>query len=782
MGVELQVGRAVLGGLVVRAAQRRVRSVCFPVLPGGTFVDHVDVGGAPKFEQAGDAVLLRLPLDVFLITRTAVLEGDLEGARRPAGRATLLVEVAAEGTALVMRCAGADLGPLGAAVPQAGQAICNAVGQVGRLDLSRILSVLDLGAPASARVELAGDAVAARFEPAGPASSRLVQNDDWGVFLDAAGMERLAMRRLQPVRDALGRFMTSLSITPQWRPNGPLPHLDVRFSGTIQVPDPLPGIDVTGTIGCDLNLTGPDVNVLRATVHWSVDIEFIPNSVVNFILGLFGNQLDPAKLLGATPAGPHTFWFDLPLPPLQLAGGARLEYANLPVFPDGMLLGGGVLGIERMNTDTIKVAVDTFGSDPVTMVFCSQGALDATPPPTGHGECSGVAVLRGIGAFCGAEIVAPGALLDPYISWPNPGSVREEAKVTADLPAEAAREIHGPVQVLVRTARGVRLIDFGFTPQPTPTDPGRLDPLIDPDSVMLVIPPIFIDDCLHERPVPETREEWLRWLEEQEEMAWHPDETQLTGPERVTEWTRHVGGERMITVQLVTVTELQPGELIQFRSRDHSVDVTAGPDGRAVLPVLYPSERAGREARLLRVNRQPLEGHLEVRSVVFQRGASLPAGLRNRLSASADGTARLTAEFADRVEVHELGRAGVRRLEDPGEPPTPEPAAASEPVATEADPVAQAARSAPGAAGPGYPAGLRGITALLPVPGFADQPVAIAELADGARLVLDLGTAGAEPRVAGTFSGPIGTLESDGDWAIAADDDQVSVFRIHRPY
>ena len=30
------------------------------------------------------------------------------------------------------------------------------------------------------------------------------------------------------------------------------------------------------------------------------------------------------------------------------------------------------------------------------------------------------------------------------------------------------------------------------------------------------------------------------------------------------------------------------------------------------------------------------------------------------------------------------------------------------------------------------PHGPRGVTALIPVPGFADQPVAMAELADGA--------------------------------------------------
>ena len=771
MGVELQIKRAILGGLVVRAAQRRLRSICFPAV-GPMFVDHINAAGAPGFQQAGAAVLMHVPLDVFLVRRDDVLAGGAPpGASHPAGRATLNVQLAVEGTALVMRCVGADIGPLGAAVPGAGEAIGNAVGVVGQFDLSRVLTALEMGAPGSARIELPGDVIAARFEPAGPAAARLIEGDDWGVFLDATGMERLAMAKLAPVRNALASFMTSLSITPQWHPTGPLPHLDIRFSGKAHVPDPFAG-NVAGVLGCDFGLTGPSIDVLRATVHWSLELDlgtFVPDALENLLIRLFSDHLDPTKF-GAIPVGPRTFAFDRQLPPLQAAVGARFEYANLPAFPDGMLLGGGVYGIERMNTDTIRISVDTFGEDPVTMVFCSQGAIDATPPPPGEGECSATAILRGIGAFCDAELISPpGDTIEPYVTWPRPGTVGEEAKITVDLPAEVAREVRGPVLVLVRTARGARLINFGSTPLPPPTGPVVIeDPLIDTEHIMLVPTPIFIDDCLHERPVPETKEEWERWLEEQQEMAWHPDETQVTGPERVTEWAGHVRGQKTITTQLVTVTELQPGELLQFRSRDHSVDVTAGPDGRAVVPVLYPSERARVEARIGRVNRQSLKGHLQVRSVVFQRGGHVPAGLRNRLTGAADGAAMLTAEFADRTEVHELSRRGLRQLASGSEPaPPPDPASADADPAPEADPA-------------GYPAGLGGVTALIPLPGFDDEPVRIAELVDGTRLVLDLGTAGGAPRVAGTFSGPIGTLDTAGDWAIATDNDQVTIFRVHR--
>jgi len=52
-------------------------------------------------------------------------------------------------------------------------------------------------------------------------------------------------------------------------------------------------------------------------------------------------------------------------------------------------------------------------------------------------------------------------------------------------------------------------------------------------------------------------------------------------------------------------------------------------------------------------------------------------------------------------------------------------------------------------------------------------------MVDDSVLVLDLGEDGTA-RVAGTFTGPIGVLNVSGDWAFAADPNQVSIFRITR--
>ena len=72
---------------------------------------------------------------------------------------------------------------------------------------------------------------------------------------------------------------------------------------------------------------------------------------------------------------------------------------------------------------------------------------------------------------------------------------------------------------------------------------------------------------------------------------------------------------------------------------------------------------------------------------------------------------------------------------------------------------------------------LPGITSLVAVPSFAEAPIALAMMADGSMLVLDLGEDGTA-RVAGTFTGPIGALDVSGDWASAADPHRVSIYRV----
>jgi hypothetical protein len=72
------------------------------------------------------------------------------------------------------------------------------------------------------------------------------------------------------------------------------------------------------------------------------------------------------------------------------------------------------------------------------------------------------------------------------------------------------------------------------------------------------------------------------------------------------------------------------------------------------------------------------------------------------------------------------------------------------------------------------------VVSLMRVPGFEDAPIAIALMKDGAALVLDLANR-QRPRVAGTFKGPIGAMQTAGDWALTSAGRVTSIYRVSRP-
>jgi hypothetical protein len=65
------------------------------------------------------------------------------------------------------------------------------------------------------------------------------------------------------------------------------------------------------------------------------------------------------------------------------------------------------------------------------------------------------------------------------------------------------------------------------------------------------------------------------------------------------------------------------------------------------------------------------------------------------------------------------------------------------------------------------------------VPGFDDAPIAIALMQDGAALVVDLVNRG-RPRVAGTFNGPIGAVQTADNWALSSAGGVTLICRVSR--
>jgi hypothetical protein len=303
------------------------------------------------------------------------------------------------------------------------------------------------------------------------------------------------------------------------------------------------------------------------------------------------------------------------------------------------------------------------------------------------------------------------------------------------------------VSVIVRTARGVRLIDFGTPPPAIVDNNGNVQ-----NAVLT-----FIDDCLN-IPVGDVPFQ----------VDWGTDDGNPTiNP---TDWGGYLNVLSAVDVQLVKLSGLGAGELIQFRSRDHAVDVTADLNGRATVPVILPLTNNVGRATLTRVNRSSLAGRLNVDTAIFQRQATLPAGFRNNLTSSDDGTALLTTELENRVDLHEIGPLGVTTLVAPYQLEQGVTAAIRSVEQTEGKPNSSM----------GQYIDVPGILCLHPVPGFADEPIAIAVMEDGSMLILDL-SQDCGARVAGTFTGPVGPLDVSGDWAFSADSSRVCVFRVIRP-
>lgn len=175
------------------------------------------------------------------------------------------------------------------------------------------------------------------------------------------------------------------------------------------------------------------------------------------------------------------------------------------------------------------------------------------------------------------------------------------------------------------------------------------------------------------------------------------------------DWTGWLAGLDALDVQLVMFDGLEPGELVHFRSRDHAAHVTADRHGRARVPVVMPVAGHGAEGRLVRTNRRPIAGRYIVRGVTFH-------------------------------DTSPQRHRGVAWLNPQPLPPVAAPGAVRHPLL---------------AGGVALP----GLVSLEAVPGFDDAPIALARMADDTVLVVEADDAGTV-RVAGTFEGPIGPLDT----------------------
>ena len=297
-------------------------------------------------------------------------------------------------------------------------------------------------------------------------------------------------------------------------------------------------------------------------MHWSLHLDlgdFVPGFIETWAENFVAASVDPAKF-GGVPLGDRAFALDSALPAIKL-GGSEFLYSGVLASPAGMTIGGPVRLPLMPGLETVELSTTAFGL-PFRLQFCSQLAKTGSGDPIKGLTINDVKTnarifLEDAGTFCGFEVISPGAWINSYIFGPAAGTAGNTHDFSVNVPGGVSGSIKTPARIIVKTARGVRLADLGVPPKIVVDAKGQVTNAID----------TYIDDCLYIDP----NNYGLKWG--------HDD---LVIPKEHPDWLTLMASG--LDVQLVTLNGLERGELVQFRSAHHQIDVTADQSGRAMVP------------------------------------------------------------------------------------------------------------------------------------------------------------------------------------------------------
>ena len=766
MSIEFQIRSATLAAITARSVCERLRNTCLPVLPGAS-IDHLEVvPGAASVEAMAAGLAVHVPVDVYIVDDQALMaapNGTPVGATMPAGRIDL--------TFLL----GVELKPLetldGVPTRRAFVTLRPAPINHGQLpplpdialptlslELTAALQAFGMPVPDAADIVIAGDTVAVRFNPSGAARAQLFPGQDWGLFVGASTAEAMVDGRLgQPVRKAIPK--ASVEVHYEVIDGDPRVGLKITLAARFDAFELDGRIEID--IGVRLILVPRPVPMLRLAIDWSfhlfVDLVFgvLEEAVEDLAEGIASDLIDPRRF-GATPTGERSFVIDLPLPTLAWPG-VQLGMDTLEASHEGMTLGGAVRQA-AVRDQPFAVTVHKLGS-PMRLQTCSELAragsgARSTERPSIHNTKSYAQVdIDGCGALCAVDQRTPARPLNAWLTLPTPGAPLEAASLRYAIPYDQAMTLGEPLRLVVRTPRGVRLVDLGMAPAVQ----------TDADGVLLGRShDYYLRDCINVVPGSGAGAGWGN----------AGVEAFKTRPIEEPDWAAYLQQAAGLVVQLVTVDGLDAGELLRFRSATHEIDVTADALGSALVPVMLPLAGSVDAARLARADGRSLEGHVAVDSAVFERHLTLAGGLGAPIAVSPSGALIVTTRVRKLTKLHTVTAAGASsRVLIPGAEvslnPQPLPPAEAGGLASLNPQPLPPVDSPKLTRAWGERFGLHGLAQVFAVPGHAGRGAAVAVMADGTKLMLDL-RQGGTVRICGSFAGPIGTLESAGRWAVAS--------------
>lgn len=748
MAVEIQFREAALAQAVLEFVQARLFTLCAPQGLPGTDIDHLDtVPGSVSFADGGSAVSINLRIAAYLATSADVManpNGTPDGASQVAGEIGVILSFALSGTALSVISATSDTSglPVQEAVRQAAKAVIDAAmapltGQVllETQPISSALGTAGSGDP-SRPPELARrqGAIAVRFRAAGPFEARLWPVQGWGAFLDAEEVMGLVAAQLPQ------GFPINLS----WKPNGSAPAvglgLGIKLEGL--------GIDVAGLdVAATATLTFRPPRTLRIAFHWDVDLTGLASPLEGLARKEIREKLREEirkNLPEAVHDGAQSFYSDrqLPAPPDLL--GARPVWASLDSGPAGMTLGGPVRAAPAAGRGTVQVSLVPFGR-PTWWGRCRERARSGSgAPPTEFAETTlrvhAGANLSDAGAFCGAEILPPHQWLAGHAQQGVDGFGFE-------LAVAVAEKIVEDVWVVLRTARGVRLVNLGRPRIQRDEDGGLSDVQVN-----------WLDDCLLFSGA------WIKVALGERLTAddFRPDPLERDG------WQTALGAVRGLNTHVIAIRGLQPGELISVRGRGMQAELVADQDGRAFVPALVGVSNSMSEVIVERLSRRPFEGLVTVETTEFTWLAEV--GEADEVAILDNhGTARVARRIGGAIVVEdytptEAERPFIRADGGGAASLNPQPLP---PDPTEAMKIAALA-------------GLEEVVDAQPLPGISrGARLVLARLGDGTGAVVV--TAGRTRRVAGRYSGPLPGMLVDGEFAVARNGRSIHLFHVRRP-
>ena len=826
MAIEIQLRTSALIALTRRTLQRTLRTSCLPAGPGFS-IDHIDiVDSAISVAQAGAAVEMQVPADVFVVTDAdmfAAPNKTPQGATAPAGRTVFPVRLDVQtvdqpipGGSGTQRRVWLRLVPQ---PPLFGpHQIPLGPLPTSSVEITKLVEILKVGNLDQVSVVTGDGVVSVRFGGDGAVASRLLPGQDWGAFSSGDAITRMIRGFIEP---HLTGALRLVSVNASYGRDGTTPRVHVTARAMLGMFGAQLGAQIKLSSTLQL-LTGP-APVLRIAVNWSVDVEtslLVPifGPIVALVMApiaekiatdLISDALDVSSF-GATSTGDTSFFLDEALPPLEW-GLATLRYDSLIAGDSGMVLGGAVL-LAAVASTPFRFTVWQF-SGPTRVQLCSilaksgSGAPSKEPPTLANTRVFASAEFEGTGQFCQLELRSPGAAWLQHVTLPSDGTVAESGTIDVRMYYGTALSMPAAMSFVVRTPRGVRFVDFGQPPPPTFDAQGRL----------VLVMEGYIPDC-NKMVVREKGRFGIGWRWDKEDFK--PVPLEWPG------WAAHIAQGRGLIVQLVTLSGLDAGEFVRFRSSTHMIHATANVEGTLTLPVLQPLQAVGSPGLLERVNGKSLAGHVSVETAAFEQVAAVPGVLTERVTALPSGGLRLVTRTRQGLMKHSIGAGGM--LSSVALNPQPLPPAEDVNVASlnpqplppvdDASLVALNPQPLPlmddgdlaalnpqplppvddwnlAALNPqplppvddgAWPRpdvdrlDLHGVRGVAWVPGFAGRSVALADVGADGHLLLDL--TGGRTRVAGTFVGPFGQINTSKHFAFMTAKQQVVVFnRLEAP-